>query len=38
MLGNGKTNSITETLAKRAGGDFNTISIMRLGMTWCDAA
>jgi hypothetical protein len=37
VLGNGKTNGVGETLAQRTSSDLNAISIMRFGMTRCDA-
>ena len=36
-LGNGKTNSIADTLAKRTSGDLNTRGVMGLGMSGGDA-
>ena len=36
-LGNGKTDGIRKALSKWTGRDLNAISIVRLGMTGCDA-
>ena len=37
VLSNGKTDSVGETLTKRASSDFNAFSIVRFGMTRSDA-
>jgi hypothetical protein len=37
VLSNGKTDGVGETLAKRACSDFNTLSIVRFGVTRSDA-
>ena len=36
-LGNGKTNSVGETLTKRTSGDLDTWGVVALWVTWCDA-
>jgi len=36
-LGDGKTNSVGETLTKRTSGNLNTWGVVALRVTWCDA-
>jgi hypothetical protein len=37
VLGNSKTNGVREPLSQRTSGNFNAVSVVRLGVTGCDA-